>query len=164
MLFLQLYIFLFSPINISSDNDIIKIRNQYYLAISEEGETRKLLNILENISIKSSLILGYEGASKMLLAKHVFLPNQKFSFFNDGKKILESAISSDPSSLELLFLRFSIQSSCPSFLKYNQSLEKDRKSLVSGVKFLNDKDLKTRILTYLITKSNLTEAERKQIQ
>lgn len=152
------------PLNVLTDTDILKVRTQYYLAIESEKEARVLESLLGEIKPKTTTLLGYEGASKMLMAKHVFMPNQKFSYFNKGKEILEGAITKEAGNIELVFLRFGIQSTCPSFLKYNQSLEKDRKMLITEVKNLKDRDLKNRILTYLITKSNLTDAERSLIQ
>jgi hypothetical protein len=152
------------PLNVLTDTDILKVRKQYYLAIESEKEARVLESLLGEIKPKTTTLLGYEGASKMLMAKHVFMPNQKFSYFNKGKEILEGAITKEAGNIELVFLRFGIQSTCPSFLKYNQSLEKDRKMLITEVKNLKDRDLKNRILTYLITKSNLTDAERSLIQ
>lgn len=147
-----------------SDADIIKVRTQYYLAIGSEKEAKNLESLLGSIHPKSTTLNGYEGASKMLMAKHAFLPNQKFSYFNKGKQILDEAISKEPQNIELIFLRYGIQTTCPSFLKYNQNLDKDRKMLITEVKGIKDRDLKNRILTFLITKSNLTDAERSAIQ
>jgi hypothetical protein len=152
------------PLNVLSDTDIIKVRTQYYLAIENEKEAKNLESLLSGIHPKSTTLVGYEGASKMLLAKHAFLPTQKFSYFNKGKQILEESIAKEPQNIELIFLRYGIQTTCPSFLKYNQNLERDRKMLIAEVKAIKDRDLKNRILTFLITKSNLSDAERSMIQ
>jgi hypothetical protein len=84
--------------------------------------------------------------------------------FVEGKAILEEAIKNDPKNIELIFLRYPVQLNAPSILDYNQNVASDKKTLVNEVKSIKDKDLKSRILVFLLSDGKLTEAERKAIQ
>ena len=53
--------------------------------------------------------------------------------FRIGKDMLESAIKNDPESVELRFLRYSIQKNIPKFLSYSNNLEKDLKFVKDNI-------------------------------
>ncbi len=146
---------------VAPDSELLEIRAQFHEAISEEKLAIQLNAKLHVISDKSTLQQGYEGATKMLLAKFTFLPNQKYQLFSKGKTQLESAIQIDKKNTELVYLRYIIQMNCPSFLGYNQALQQDKKYLLQVVKSIEDKDLQKRILIFLLANAHLTVDERK---
>ena len=120
--------------------------------------------MLINFNNPDNTILGYIGMSFMLKAKYAWLPNDKWEYFNKGKKFLESAISKDPNNIELKFMRFCIQNNTPSFLRYNKNLETDKWHIFKSFSGILDDDLKFRISNYmLVEKVKLTEAELKTL-
>ncbi|OYU97684.1 MAG: hypothetical protein CFE21_05170 [Bacteroidetes bacterium B1(2017)] len=150
------------PINPSKE--LIEMRDHFHHAIKDEKAANSLESSLSQISEKTSTQQGYEGANKMILAKYATLPTRKYSLYVNGKTLLETAISKDPENIELIYLRFIIQTNSPSFLGYNQNLGSDRAFLLEHTKALTDKDLKTRISTFLVIEGKLSEAERKKLQ
>ncbi|MDZ4668563.1 MAG: hypothetical protein SGJ00_11875 [bacterium] len=158
-----LFVFLL-PFLLQNALDLGAIRQKYSQAIDSEEETKALDLLLTNDARKSNTVLGYKGAVKMLMAKHVFFPNQKLVYFMEGKNLLEKAILAEPINLELLYLRYGVQLNSPSFLGYNQNLLSDRSKLIAGVKAVKDRYLKNEIRSILILKGDLNAIERKQIQ
>jgi hypothetical protein len=68
---------------------------------------------------------AYEGALLMKRAGLRSLPVDKMHDFKKGHAQLESAIASDTSNTEYRFLRLCIQEQAPSFLHYNEDLDRD---------------------------------------
>lgn len=78
---------------------------------------------------KSDTALGYFGLATMMQAKVYSNPFTKLSYFNQGKKILESAIEESPQNMELRFLRYVVQVKVPAILFYTQWIDEDRAAL-----------------------------------
>ena len=75
---------------------------------------------------KNTLQKAYLGAALIIKSKHVFSIYKKWKNFQKGKKILEYAVSQNPRSSEIRWIRYCIQNSIPDVLNYNQNIEEDR--------------------------------------
>jgi hypothetical protein len=144
--------------------DMPTIRNVYQQAANNEAKAMYLLKKTEKHSETSATLLGYNGAATMMLAKFQFNPITKLDFFNKGKIILEQAIAKDDDNIELIFIRFSVQSNAPIFLDYNKHLFRDKQFLLVNIRDVKDKDLKLRIVQFLQSSSYLTHGERNSLQ
>ena len=148
----------------AKSGNLLDVRKAYYLAVDNEESLKAFETMLINFNNPDNTILGYIGMSFMLKAKYAWLPNDKWEYFNKGKKFLESAISKDPNNIELKFMRFCIQNNTPSFLRYNKNLEADKWHIFKSFSGILDDDLKFRISNYmLVEKVKLTEAELKTL-
>jgi hypothetical protein len=76
---------------------------------------------------------AYRGALLMKKAGLVSGPRAKLSLFKEGHRLLEKAISNEPSNVTYRFLRMIIQENAPRILNYNDEIEEDAK--VITVKF-----------------------------
>ena len=122
------------------------VRAMYSKAPSDESKCRELIILLGKLEeAKYPLLAGYKGSATMIMAKHVYNPVSKLSYFNKGKKILERAIAVDSSIVELRYLRFTIQQHAPSFLYYKSRMATDRQFLVKSLPTVKDIDLFTAI-------------------
>ena len=74
----------------------------------------------------NSTARGYFGVATMMQAKVYANPFTKLSYFNKGKKILETAIQDDQDNVELRFIRFAVQKKVPDLLFYNNNLKEDK--------------------------------------
>ena len=159
--FLILVVFMLPSFSVfSAGNDLLEVREAYYLAVDNEESLKAFEVLLVNFNNPDNTILGYIGMSFMLKAKYAWLPNDKWEYFNKGKKFLESAISKDPNNIELKFMRFCIQNNTPGILRYNKNLEKDKGCIFKAFSGIADDDLKLRISNYMIIeKIELTDAE-----
>ncbi len=103
---------------------------------------------------QNNLLYGYRGAVMMVMAKHYFNPYHKWQSFNEGKEILETAIQKQPGNIELIFLRYTIQSRAPHFLNYHDKTERDRALLEKKLPSLTDIPLKQRIENFFALQQN----------
>lgn len=144
-----LFFFTFTMIVNAQKLDILQVRYVYYKAVESETATQNLKALLNNSKNDNCLTIGYEAATYMLLSKHSLDPITKYKWFLKGRDLLEDIILKNTKSIELRFLRYSIQLQLPSFLKYNLDIENDRHFIQSNLESLDDTDLKIRILSFL---------------
>lgn len=145
--------------------DLAKIRSLYDKAPASKASWKELNNLLSSVDNKSSaLLVCYKGAVVMMEAKYVINPINKLSRFNRGKKLIEEAITRDPLDLEIRFLRFSIQTNLPSFLGYNDEIDKDKLFLLKNVVKETDQVLKNNVINYLGKSGLCTDEELKKIK
>lgn len=142
--------------------DLIEIRNKYYLAADSKDNVNVFVDLVSDLDHeKDETILGYKGMAFMLKARYSWNPYSKFDFFKKGRVLLETAINKDKTNIELIFMRFCIQSNAPSFLFYNQNIEEDKKYIIDNWEKVNDIDLKNRIKEYMTESSECSEEEQK---
>lgn len=140
------------------------IRDQYHEAIYDAGVAKELDQKLESLKQKSTLQIAYFGANKMLLAKHASFPNTKYKLFTEGRSILENAIREDSKNIEMIYLRYSIQLNAPALLNYNGNKTSDRDFLLKNYALVQDKDLKNRILIFLLAQAQLSSGEKAMLK
>ena len=100
------------------------------------------------------IICGYKGAIMMVMAKHFYNPYNKWKYFVEGKKQLEISIKDQPKNIELIYLRFCIQTNAPRFLGYHSNITNDRQFLKKELINVKDKNLRIKIITYLTLVEN----------
>jgi len=134
----------------------------YAKSVESKQTAQNLLSILEKQE-QNAFVLGYKGATKMVMAKHVFNPFTKLSYFNAGKKMLNTAISKDSENVELVFLRYATQVSAPSILGYNSHVESDKKLIL---KSLNSDQIDEQLVKTIVSfmkQQKLTPEEKQQL-
>lgn len=119
-------------------------RERYVKSLASKKEAEKLLQTLA-LKEQTPFVIGYSGATKMMMAKHFFNPFLKISYFNAGKKQLQEAIARDKNNVELVFLRYATQVSAPAILGYTQDLVADKKIILKELyrQNLDEKLVKT---------------------
>jgi len=146
------FIWIQSIVCYANNDEVENIRVLFHKAQSSEIICLELIAKLQPYNESNNvLFMGYRACATMLMAKHVFNPFSKLSYFKRGREMLEKAIKFDRDNIELRFLRYTIQTNVPSFLNYNQSKEIDRLFLVDSLSKLNDQKLKKIITSYLTT-------------
>lgn len=152
-------LFILTILNLSTEA-LSNIRNFYNAAIESEASAVKLEKYLKTLQENEPLVIGYMGANKMLFAKYAIFPTQKFALFSEGRQKLDKAITAAPANLELRYLRYSIQQKSPAFLGYNKEIKVDRALLINGAMGLEDRELKVKIISFLVVSGGLSETER----
>ena len=127
-----------------------------YRTLLQKGENSEVAakKLIEKSSMafsetKQPIYAGFLAVGKFFMAKHVFNPVKKMSYFNEGKNTMEAAIKSDPKNLEVRLMRLITQESVPKLLGYYQNIEEDRNFLTKDYKKTADNDLKIYIKAYL---------------
>lgn len=144
--------------------DIASVRSMFQQAASDEVACKKMILILSPHNENNPLMLGYKGSGTMMMARHVFNPFSKLSYFKKGKQMLESAIDLDEQNFELRFLRFAAQTNMPAFLGYNNNIEHDKKFILNYFSKITDVGLKEFVLPALKTSKYLTHSEKEQLK
>lgn len=158
---LCLFFFLLSfNIGIAQDLKLEEVRKKYPLATTDEVVCNELYNALKGKADGTDILLGYAGGVTMLKAKYTANPFSKLSYFNEGKQLLEDAISNNKNNIELRFLRFAIQENLPAMLNYNDNLEEDKNYIMKYLPMLELRDFKKAIAFYLIKSERTTEQEK----
>ncbi len=134
----------------------------YARAVESKQTAQNLLSILEKQE-QSAFVLGYKGATKMVMAKHVFNPFTKLSYFNAGKKMLNTAISKDNGNVELVFLRYATQMSAPSILGYNRHIEADKKLILRSLTNDEIDEQLAKTIVSFMKQQKLTPEEKLQL-
>jgi hypothetical protein len=141
------------------------VRALYQKSPVEENSCKELIRVLASCNERNNpLLLGYKASGTMMMAKHVFNPFTKLSYFKKGKSMLEKAIEVDEENVELRFLRFSAQTNIPSFLGYKEDIQKDKKFLLQSLPKITDPILKTLIVSYLKKTDYLSDSEKNNIK
>ena len=128
---------------------IKEVRSLYQKAAIEKDSCIRLLSLLENCDRENALLLGYIACAKMIMAKHVLNPLKKLSFFMTGKQTLDNILYSNINNIELRYLRLTIQTNIPSFLKYRGDIDNDKQYLIQSLPNIQDEQLKILISAYL---------------
>jgi hypothetical protein len=148
------------PVNIN------KIRDLYCSAplVKQDAKQLDQLMLGVNVDTDAPLLVCYKGASQMIDAKYSLNPYVKFEDFNKGKELMTKAISRDTLSLEMRFIRYSIQSNLPGFLGYHDELSSDKTFLLVNTRLASDPRLKEMIFTFFCGQSMIKPEELKQLK
>lgn len=109
------------------------------------------------------LLTGYKGAVSVAMSKHGKAAKEKLAYFNEGKKLIESAILEDDKNVELKFIRFTIQTNVPPALKYNKDITTDKKYIIDNLASVKNSGVRSRIKEYLLKAKNVTPEEKQKI-
>ena len=102
-----------------------------------------------DIENKNNIINAYIGANTLLYCKYFNNSFKKYSYFKEGKKMIEEAIKLDPDNLEIKFLRFINQTNAPWFLNYKSNIKDDYKFISSNLNLISDESFKRIIVETL---------------
>lgn len=141
--------------------DINDVRMLYKKSATSESACREMVQMLAKFDEQHPLLLGYKASGTMMMAKYVFNPFSKLSYFKKGKQMLEKAIEADKTCFELRFLRFAAQTNVPSFLGYHDRIENDKDFMLKGLTEMTDKKLKELVFPMLSQSKYLNAEEKK---
>lgn len=130
-----------------AQEDVVALRNTFYKVAEKNVSAATLLD--KAAKMPTALAQGYKGIAYLMMARQAWNPVSKWSYFNKGKHTLEKAIKADPNNTELRYLRFSVQTNLPSFLRYSGNIEEDEQFIRTHLQQLQDDDLKMRVQAYL---------------
>jgi hypothetical protein len=111
-----------------------QVRALFFIANKDESANKMLLKLTKSSTAETnSTFYGYNAAGTILMANHTSWPNEKLSYFNQGKANLEKVIKEDPTNVELRYIRYNIQKNAPSFLGYTTNLKEDKSYIIKHI-------------------------------
>ena len=125
-LFLFFALFTFSVYSI----EIEEIRNNF-LNVTSIKEADNYIQLLEKSNLKEANT--YKAALLLMKAKFAFFPFNKWSYFKNGSELLDISIESDPTNIEMRYIRFLFQSEIPNFLGYHKNIQQDYNLIIHNI-------------------------------
>ena len=134
-------------------------RSSEVIAFSFNAEAKTFDN-------EKPILLGFRAMSELLLCDHTSNVFNKYAHFNEGKKLLEEAIKRAPGNAELIYFRFTTQTSAPRMLGYYHHIKADKLLLFDFLKSGKYKDLElyNMIKGYLANSSECSKEEKDLIK
>lgn len=156
----SLFLYLYLPLLIVELN-LSTIRVAYKKAVKSKEHTEKLYLLLQDVEIGDECVfVAYKGAVIALLARAEKGAKNKKKRFVEGIQLIEYAVSKAPNSLEIRFVRLSIQQNSPKFLKYNKQQNEDKRFVLKMLKTEKSKSLKKYISDYVLASKHFTKEEK----
>ncbi len=140
----------FLPPALPWEPSLHQLRSLYLQAPVSERSCFELLRAADKAA--SPLTAGYKGAAMMIAAKYFFNPLTKLRYFRKGKNLLQTAVRTDSTSVELHFLRYTIQVNAPGFLGYRDDITADNAFILLNLKKISDPELSSMIYSNLSAK------------
>lgn len=139
------------PLVSSAQNTLLNDARKAVVSIfQDEQASREMSARFEGVNVKGQpLLMGYKGAVVMAEGRHSANPFVKLSTFNEGRALLDSAIVHDPSSVELRFLRLSIQVNVPKLLGYSGQIAEDRRFIDRNLASVKSEDFRQRVINFI---------------
>ncbi len=100
------------------------IRDSFFAATSDEG-IKSFYQSTSKVNHDNAVVVAYHGVSTAMRAEVAGNVADKFSYFAEGKEIIEQAVKQDWYNPEIRFLRFSVQSQVPFFVGYSSEKQSD---------------------------------------
>ena len=148
-----------------SAQDLKEIRSQYLQAVNSSETTDKLDGELSNVtSNDNSTLLAYKGAILTLKAKFSKSKEEKKKYFKEGVSIIENAIKTDSSNIEIHYLRLSVQENSPKFLGYHKNVEEDKEIILKNYPNISSKELKEILKDYVLKSESFDENEKSELK
>lgn len=158
------YLFFIPCISLAAKSmDIHQVRENYPLAVDNKKICKTTLNALIHMP-QSAIVMVYLGAYQAMLAKHLFNPIEKLNSFSKGKKNIEKAVTMAPNSLEVRFIRLSIQANSPRILNYRSAIEVDKNYVIKGFSSIENNQLKNLVQELSKSSTVFTPDEKKQLK
>ncbi len=125
-----------------------------------ETAYNKISKVLDS---ENNILIGYKAAITVAMSKHLKTTKEKIAYFNRGKLLLENTISKDDKSVELKFIRFTIQSNCPPALKYNKNIATDKAYIIENLTNVKNTSVRKKIKDYLLQSKDITVEEKQKL-
>lgn len=150
-----LFLFFLILLQSSDHKTLESSRHLFFNFENDKNAALILFNQLDQDknSMGNSVLMAYKGVARASSADALFNPASKLARFNEGKKLIETAIDLDSQNAEIRFLRLSVQLGAPVFLNYRSDIEEDRQIIVERIKndpaLFNDDEFTKKVLIFL---------------
>jgi len=125
------------------------LRSHMRDAFKDEALCDRLTSRLCQDDLQRPVLQGYMATLTMARSVHLVNPFAKFAPFNKGKAMLEEAIAAEPASVELRFLRLTIQANVPGFMDYHEHLAEDRSFIEAHLGEVPNITFRNRIIDFI---------------
>ena len=158
-----LFILVAFSIPSNGQNALTELRGSFF----QSGQNQAFITLGTSLSSTHSIELAYKGAAIAMSAESKSWPHEKLSAFNEGTNIIENSIKTDPWNAEIRFIRLCIQCKSPSFLGYQDDIEKDCQLIIdhAKLKYINITDRYWQnAITFMLQQNNINDSQKRALQ
>lgn len=144
--------------------DLSAERKLYISAHKNEQAAQEFLKLTRSDKDTISPVhVAYRGAALMVAAQFADGIGGKLKLFRQGKNLMAQAAEEAPESVEVRFLRMTIQENAPSILMYNDDLQQDKDFILGHFSAVRDAGLKSMIRLHASTSSLYSEEDKARL-
>ncbi|MBU1370062.1 MAG: hypothetical protein KJ578_14750 [Bacteroidetes bacterium] len=165
----MLLIWLFLVVLPPNEPELLRQSRELFFNFNQEKcSAEKLFDLLQKSPDDNAVLMAYKGTARASSADCTFLPHNKLQRFNQGKKLLNNAITLDSANAEIRFLRLSVQVNAPGFLAYNSNINEDKQLLLTALfqnqMIGNDTRFTLQVIAFLQQNLNLEAKESEMLK
>jgi len=123
---------LFGLLFLSIKPDFMVIRSEYRAALTSPKHIQTLKSSTKP-HIQDALSLAYYATAVALEARESSWVPTKIKLANSAHELLNKAVTKDPNSIEIRFLRFSFEANTPSMLGLQTHVSADKTFLLANI-------------------------------
>jgi len=147
--------------NTTTEETDLTLARLYFERVGTQESAVSNLKILTEAKQAKPIYKAYLGAAYCAEAKYRWNPYSKLEKVKTGMALLNQAVASESSNIEIRFLRFCIEEHLPSSLPYKQHIEIDKLFILANLK--KEHSYYATMKAYLLKSESLSESERKQL-
>ncbi|WP_420317626.1 hypothetical protein [Ekhidna sp.] len=134
------FIFLAFCLSVSAQN-LADVRAEFHSVVLNPDDSRDFHNYLKDYDNPDATIRAYQAVSEALLAQVVWNPFNKLKQVMMYDKQIEEAVDSDPTNIEIRFLRLAIEYNLPSFLGMSTHINDDTQVIIQNMSSMSSMQL-----------------------
>ena len=142
------------------------LRRHYEQAATDKAAGEKFYHLLHDYQQQDALVLGYKAASEAIKARDASMLS-KLTYVQNAARTFEQAVSLNPGSAEIRFLRFSVESNLPPFLGLSKHVEEDKAFLLQAAlqhpKSGMDAEAFRTVRNFLVGRGHVAEADASRL-
>lgn len=118
---------------VPSDLNTDTVRRSFSEACLNADKRAAFHSLMKAHEPSQPLLTAYKGASLCMMAEQVMNPYSKWSYFQEGRDLIERAVKADPRDAEVRYIRFVIQWNTPDFIGYHDDMTADRRLIEAAI-------------------------------
>ncbi len=154
----------------SFETKLDKARMLYYDSIEDEDKIDMTIDLFEEIMIEDPSFKGtaktYIGSLTAMRAAHVFWPNKKMDYANEGIDIMDEGIAISPDNIESLFIQGTTLYYLPFFFGKSDDAENNFKKIIRLLDDnsinIYDREMLMNALDFILEEAELTKSEKQK--
>lgn len=141
--------------------DLDSVRQDYRSASESEDAVKKLFTELTAVGKNdNAALIAYKGAVTTMMAKYAEGIKDKKTFFKEGRELLEYAIETEPTNVEIRCVRLSVQENIPKITGYHKNKEEDKQFILDNYTAMPNGGAKAFVKGYALASNSFTDAEK----
>src|SRR6478672_2638812 len=135
---MKIFFSIFLLLSLGNNPNLAEIRKAFPTAANSETSAMAFAEKLADVSDDDKTLVAYKGASITMLSKFKKKIPEKIKTFKEGAKLIESAVASEPNTIEIRLVRLSIQENVPGIVNYKKNIKEDAAFILKHYKEQNN--------------------------